>query len=125
MLRMNKTLLFLILAAAPLASQTPTIHPRVRAALDVIKTDNAWTLAQQRTICEIPAPPFKERARALEMKRRFEALGYTKVRMDSIGNVIVERAGSGNGPTLVIAGHLDTVFPEGTNVKVKTTGTRM
>ena len=37
--------------------------PRLRAAVDLIKADNAWTLEQQRTICEIPAPPFKEQAR--------------------------------------------------------------
>src|SRR5207245_2635091 len=103
----------------------PTMTPRMRTALDIIKADNVWTLEQQRTICEIPAPPFKETARGLEMKRRFEALGYKNVRIDSIGNVIVERRGSENGPTLVVAGHLDTVFPEGTNVKVKVTGTRM
>ena len=103
----------------------PMMTPAIRAALDIIKSDNAWTLEQQRTICQIPAPPFKERARGLEMKRRFQALGYSAVRIDSIGNVIVEKKGNGSWPTLVIAGHLDTVFPEGTNVKVTTRGTRM
>ena len=103
----------------------PTMTPRLRAALDMIKSDNAWTVEQQRTICEIPAPPFKETARGLEMKRRFETLGYSKVHIDSIGNVIAEKTGNGNWPTLVIAGHLDTVFPEGTDVRVKTSGSRM
>jgi acetylornithine deacetylase/succinyl-diaminopimelate desuccinylase-like protein len=102
----------------------PSMTPRLRAAIDMIKADNAWTLDQQRTICQIPAPPFKEQARGLEMKRRFEALGY-KTRIDSIGNVIAERRGDGTWPNLVVAGHLDTVFPEGTDVTVKTTGTRM
>ena len=45
------------------------------------------------------------------MKRRFEALGY-KTFIDSIGNVIAERPGDGTWPTLVVAGHLDTVFPK-------------
>lgn len=107
-----------------LLKANPSMTPRLRAALDVIKADNAWTLEQQRTICEIPAPPFKEQARGLEMKRRFESLGY-KTRIDSVGNVIAERRGDGSWPTLVVAGHLDTVFPEGTDVTVKTTGTRM
>ena len=128
---MRKLVAGFLVVAAPLAAQdmalkaNPTMTPRIRAALDVIKADNAWTLAQQRSICEIPAPPFKERARGLAMKRRFEALGYTKVRIDSIGNVIVEKTGDGSWPTLVVAGHLDTVFPEGTDVKVKVSGTRM
>ena len=121
----------LLLAAASAHAQdmtmkpNPTMTPQIRAALDIIKADNAWTVEQQRTICQIPAPPFKEMTRALEMKRRFEVLGYKNVRIDSVGNVIVARAGNGSWPTLVIAGHLDTVFPEGTDVRVKTTGTRM
>src|SRR5438132_11686952 len=44
-------------------SPNPTMTPRMRTALDIIKADNVWTLEQQRTICEIPAPPFKETAR--------------------------------------------------------------
>jgi tripeptide aminopeptidase len=126
-----RKILLALMVASPLAAQNatlipnPTMTPRLRAALDSIHAGNAWTLQQQRTICEIAAPPFKEKARGLEMKRRFTALGYTNVRIDSIGNVIVERPGTANGPTLVIAGHLDTVFPEGTDVKVKVAGTRM
>jgi acetylornithine deacetylase/succinyl-diaminopimelate desuccinylase-like protein len=94
------------------------------AILVTLKTDNAWTLAQQRSICEIPAPPFKEAARGAEFKRRFEALGL-RARVDAVGNVIAERAGTGKGPTIVLAGHLDTVFPEGTDVKVRDEGGRM
>ncbi len=133
---MNRSLLLtfclVAMASPPLAAQdedvflkpNPTMTPRLRSAVDLIKADNAWTLEQQRTICEIPAPPFKEQVRGLEMKRRFEALGYKTV-IDSIGNVIAERRGDGSWPTLVVAGHLDTVLPEGTDVTVKTTGTRM
>ncbi|HET9425841.1 MAG TPA: M20/M25/M40 family metallo-hydrolase [Gemmatimonadaceae bacterium] len=123
--------LLAVVVASPLAAQedmylraNPAMTPRLKAAVDLLKADNAWTLEQQRTICEIPAPPFKEQARGLEMKRRFEALGY-RTRIDSIGNVIAERRGDGSWPTLVVAGHLDTVFPEGTDVTVKTSGTRM
>jgi len=94
------------------------------AILTTLKTDNAWTVAQQRSICEIPAPPFKEAARGAEFKRRLEALGL-RARVDAVGNVIAERAGTGKGPTIVLAGHLDTVFPEGTDVKVRDEGGRM
>ena len=124
----NRLLLVASLAltvAAPLAAQTvPAANATVRRTLDRIKADNAWTLDQQQSICEIPAPPFKESVRGAEYKRRLEALGLT-VRTDSIGNVIAERRGTGSGPTVMIAGHLDTVFPEGTDVKVKRDGTKM
>jgi tripeptide aminopeptidase len=114
-----------LIATAPLAAQSvPATNATVRRTLDRIKADNAWTLDQQQSICEIPAPPFKESVRGAEYKRRLEALGLT-VRIDSIGNVIAERRGTGSGPTVMIAGHLDTVFPEGTDVKVKRDGTKM
>jgi tripeptide aminopeptidase len=122
--RLSLVVSLALIAGAPLAAQTvPATNATVRRALDRIKADNAWTLDQQVSICEIPAPPFKESVRGAEYKRRLEALGLT-VRIDSIGNVIAERRGTGNGPTVMIAGHLDTVFPEGTDVKVKRDGTR-
>jgi tripeptide aminopeptidase len=93
--------------------------------MDRIRTDNAWTVDQQVSICEIPAPPFKEERRGEEMKRRFEALGLRNVRIDSIGNVIAERPGVGGGPVVVLAAHLDTVFPEETDVRVKRDGTML
>lgn len=75
-------------------------------------------------ICEIPAPPFKEEARAREIARRFEEIGLERVRSDEEGNVIGERPGLAAGPRLVISAHLDTVFPEGTNVRVRREGER-
>lgn len=101
----------------------PRDNPRLRAALDTIKAQEAWTLDQQISLCEIPAPPFKEATRAAEYRRRLQALGIANVRIDSVGNVIAERRGIGAGPSVLIQGHLDTVFPEGTSVKVKRNGT--
>jgi acetylornithine deacetylase/succinyl-diaminopimelate desuccinylase-like protein len=109
-------------AAAAAQGADPATNAAVRDALNRIRADNAWTIEQQISICEIPAPPFKEEARGAEMKRRFEALGFRNVRIDSIGNVIAERPGSGSGPVTVIAAHLDTVFPEGTEVRVTRQG---
>ena len=114
----------LAIPASAVFGQAYAAPAAVTRAADRIKADNAWTLDQQQSICEIPAPPFKETARGVEYKRRLEALGLT-VRIDSIGNVIAERKGTGRGPTVMLAGHLDTVFPEGTDVKVKREGTLM
>ncbi|WP_434480876.1 M20/M25/M40 family metallo-hydrolase [Gemmatimonas sp.] len=100
-------------------------HPTVAAAFKALKSDNAWTLDQQASICQIPAPPFKEQARAAEYARRFRELGVQNVRIDKEGNVIGEIRGVRPGPTLLLAGHLDTVFPEGTDVRVKREGTKL
>ncbi len=75
-------------------------------------------------ICEIPAPPFKEEARAREIARRFGEIGLARVRSDEEGNVIAERPGLSSEPRIVISAHLDTVFPEGTNVCVRRDGAR-
>lgn len=116
--------LFVAVPAAPAQDvQPPTAHPAVRDALERIRTDNAWTLDQQVSICEIPAPPFMEERRAAEMKKRFEALGLRNVRIDSIGNVIAERPGTGSRPVIIFSAHLDTVFPESTDVSVRREGT--
>ena len=100
-------------------------QPTVAAALAALQSENEWTLTEQAALCEIPAPPFKEAARAAAFRDKLAALGVQKLRMDREGNVIGEINGTGPGPTLVLSGHLDTVFPEGTNVKVKREGTKL
>ncbi len=116
------------LAPTPMPTPAPSrlaARADVRALLDSIRATNAWTIDQQVALCEIPAPPFKETARGLAYRDAFRRVGLTNVRVDSVGNVIGERAGTGQGPTVVLAGHLDTVFPEGTDVRVKREGTRL
>jgi tripeptide aminopeptidase len=75
-------------------------------------------------ICEIPAPPFKEEARGREIARRFEEIGLARVRSDEEGNIIAERPGLSSEPRVIVSAHLDTVFPEGTNVRVRRDGPR-
>jgi tripeptide aminopeptidase len=117
--------LFSACAAAAQPGGVPVAQPEMRQALEAIRGFNEWTLQQQIELTEIEAPPFKEARRAEEFKRRLEALGLRNVRIDSEGNVIGERPGTGTGPTVMVSGHLDTVFPEGTKVKVTRTGTRL
>ena len=107
-------------------ADVPTMakHPMVAQAFGAIERDNAWTLDQQVSLCEIPAPPFKETVRGKSFRDRLVALGVQNVHIDSEGNVIGEIRGTRAGPTVLLSGHLDTVFPEGTNVKVKREGTK-
>ena len=94
----------------------------VAAALARAKELDPWVIDQQISLCEIEAPPFKEQKRAEAYKAVFESIGLRNVRIDSAGNVLGERPGTGGGPHLVFSAHLDTVFPEGTNVKVSRQG---
>ncbi len=99
--------------------------PSVLQAFAALERENAWTLDQQISLCEIAAPPFKETKRGEAYRERLIALGVQSVRVDNVGNVIGEIRGTRPGPTVVLSSHLDTVFPEGTNVTVKRDGTTL
>src|SRR6516162_5364794 len=92
--------------------------PTVNKMLDDLKADDTRTLAEQRVIAEIPAPPFQERARAEYCRKRFAELGLEETAIDAAGNVIGLRRGTGRGRKLLVSAHLDTVFPQGTDVAV-------
>lgn len=94
----------------------------VRRALDAVRRNEPQTLDEQIRLCEIPAPPFKETARAEAYRQAFQALGLKNVRIDAVGNVVGERPGLTARPNVVLSAHLDTVFPEGTDVRTSRSG---
>jgi tripeptide aminopeptidase len=94
-------------------------HSRVTKGLDVLRADDAQTLADQKALVTIAAPPFHEQARAEHYRSRLAALGLNGVHIDQEGNAIGVRPGAGGGPKLVVAAHLDTVFPEGTDLTIR------
>src|SRR5215831_6394814 len=96
--------------------------PTVKAALEAAKKNEPHFIEEQIRVCEIPAPPFKEDARGKEFERIFKQMGLKDVRIDKAGNVIGVRPGASAHPNLLFQAHLDTVFPEGTDVKVKREG---
>jgi len=99
--------------------------PAIQRAFQFIDDIRDELEAELVRLCEIPAPPFKEEARAREVARRFEEIGLARVRTDNVGNVIAERPGLASQPRVVVSAHLDTVFPEGTDVRVWREGTRL
>jgi tripeptide aminopeptidase len=97
-------------------------NPSIKAALAAAKANETQTIDDQVRFCEIPAPSFKEDVRGKELQRVFQQLGLQDVRIDKAGNVLGKYPGTSPHPHLVIAAHLDTVFPEGTDVRVKRDG---
>jgi len=100
------------------------VEPRCARALAWIDKSSAWVTEQQVRLNEIPAPEFDEARRGEALKELFAANGF-EVRTDKTGNVIAERAGSDPKDVILLAAHLDTVFPAGTDVRVKRNGTRL
>lgn len=98
-----------------------------KTAVATLDAEHDRIVADTITLTEIPAPPFKEQKRAEAYMAMLKAHGLTDVEMDAEGNVMGLRRGSGKpgGPVVVIEAHLDTVFPEGTNVKVRREGTKL
>ena len=78
-------------------------------------------------LVEIPAPPFKEAERAKAYRDMLLAAGLQDVEIDAEGNATGLYRGSGpaGGPVIVLAAHLDTVFPEGTPLKVRREGSKL
>ncbi len=99
--------------------------PSVKQAMEIVDTNREWSIEHLIALTEIPAPPFEEDERADAFMERFQQLGLENVRKDEVGNVYGERPGTGEGPTVVLAAHLDTVFPRGTDVKVKREGKQL
>jgi acetylornithine deacetylase/succinyl-diaminopimelate desuccinylase-like protein len=115
------------------SAQTPAPEPVVervvaspsfkRAAASLDAGHDQW-VASVIAITEIPAPPFKERARAEAFAAMLRERGLD-AEIDAAGNVLALREGSKGGPVVVVSAHLDTVFPEGTAVKVRREGQKL
>jgi tripeptide aminopeptidase len=99
--------------------------PIYRDAVAVLDRDHDRIVDDIIHLTEIPSPPFGEDARGDAYLELLRACGLTDVEKDAVGNVMGLRRGIGNGPLIVVAAHLDTVFPAGTNVTVRREGTKL
>lgn len=122
----------LLLAAIPsMASTQPVTAQALRrdrafkAAQAHLARDYDRIVAETVRITEIPAPPFKEAERASAVAAMMRKAGLRDVHIDEEGNAVGIRPGTGNQSMVAIGAHLDTVFPEGTLIKVRREGDRL
>ena len=110
-----------------MADHVPQLEPkmleRVAAlrglpAVEVCAEEVERAMAEQIRISETESPTFAEKVRGELIMELLREYGLTDVVMDESGNVVGRRPGTGAGPVLAIAAHLDTVFPAGTDLKV-------
>jgi tripeptide aminopeptidase len=98
--------------------------PAFVAASDFFGRDYDRFVRELIALTEIPAPPFKETARGAAFLQMLRTSGLADVETDAEGNVMGVRRGASRTMLAVLA-HLDTVFPEGTDVHVKRDGTKL
>ncbi|MEM9209558.1 MAG: M20/M25/M40 family metallo-hydrolase [Pseudomonadota bacterium] len=123
-----------LLCAASLlyAQSSADIDAEYVAEIEALRRDSSVQRALQHIISlerqhrdelieltEIPAPPFKEQARAERFAEMLRASGLSDVTFDAVGNVIGRRPGRNGRRVVGYSAHLDTVFPEGTDVTVR------
>jgi tripeptide aminopeptidase len=70
-------------------------------------------------LTEIPSPSKQEKLRIAYMKTAMARVGLTQIEQDEIGNVWGVLKGTGGGPELAFAAHMDTVFSMETKIKVR------
>ncbi|MCF0151459.1 MAG: M20/M25/M40 family metallo-hydrolase, partial [Firmicutes bacterium] len=82
----------------------------VQKVLEHIKSHEQETLNEQLELVAIQSPSNHEEQRSKRFFEMMSAIGLDEVRTDSVNNVIGLWKGTGNGPTLILSGHMDTVF---------------
>jgi tripeptide aminopeptidase len=115
---------------APVAAQEAAVRqildsPQFKTATAFIEKDQPRFVKELIELTEIPAPPFKEERRAKAYLELLRQSGLTDVEMDAEGNVMGLRRGTGGAGIVAVVAHIDTVFPEGTDVTVKREGTKL
>lgn len=99
-------------------------NEKIEQALEYIKEEDPATTQDTLNMCQIPAPSYKEEKKAEYIRERFREIGLRDVRIDAVGNVLGIWPGTGEGPSVMLAAHTDTVFPEGTDLSIRKEGNR-
>jgi len=114
-------------ARSDAAAQAILASPVYKAAVAQLDREHDRIVDDIVTLTEIPAPPFKEAQRAAAYRDMLKQAGLENVEIDAEGNAMGLYRGTAvaGGPVVVLAAHLDTVFPEGTKVTVRREGNRL
>ena len=104
------------------ALDTLTTKDTVQKALTFIKEDQEEIIQRQMELTLIPAPTFHEEKKAARFLEMFKEEGLEDCTIDEYGNVLGWYRGKGNGKTILVEGHMDTVFPLDTKLEIKREG---
>jgi acetylornithine deacetylase/succinyl-diaminopimelate desuccinylase-like protein len=100
-------------------------RPEIRKAFQIVVDLEPRTEKDLIELTEIPAPPFQEEKRGARYAELLREAGMPLVEIDEVGNVLARFQGTDSGKTVAVVAHLDTVFPEGTDARVRREGNRL
>jgi acetylornithine deacetylase/succinyl-diaminopimelate desuccinylase-like protein len=103
---------------------TPEIaeSPLALSAFAFLESNRDRVIAEWIRLTEIPSPSGHEAKRAEHMQNQFRDVGLEDVFTDDFGNVIGLWKGEPGGKKVVISAHMDTVFQDVWEIKVKREG---
>ncbi len=94
-------------------------RPLTKKVMAFIEANREKIIDEWIFLTEIPSPSGFEEKRAVLMKKQFEAVGLDKVYIDQAGNVVGIWNGTERGKRIVVPAHMDTVFQDLWEIKVK------
>lgn len=101
------------------AQLTPVVHGDIGAALYRVAEEFApRILSLAAEIAAIPAPTGDEIRRSGFVRDAMESLSFDEIEVDEMGNVVGRMHGLTERPRLLIAAHIDTVFPLTTQITI-------
>lgn len=83
---------------------------KIEKAMQILEETHEAIVDLQMQLCAIRSPSNMEETRAKHFYALMSQIGLDHVYMDEVNNVIGLWKGTGDGPTLVVAAHMDTVF---------------
>lgn len=92
--------------------------PSVSDVLNLSETYVESIVELATRLSEVPAPTNDEAQRATAVREELERLGYEDVMEDELHNVTGRISGKDASHCLLLAGHIDTVFPRDVNLTV-------
>ncbi len=107
------------------AQLTPVVHGDIGAALYRVAEEFASPiLSLTEELAAVPAPTGEEGLRSAFVRDRMRQLPFDSVTVDEMGNVVGRFEGVSDSAPVLIAAHLDTVFPMDTPLAISSDAAR-
>jgi tripeptide aminopeptidase len=91
---------------------------RLQRIRDVAALHVQQALDRAIEIAKVPAPTNDERDRSEFVSQLIERIGIEQVGIDEIGDVVARIPGRSRGRAVLLAAHIDTVFPRSTPIEI-------